>query len=115
MNNGYDFDNRRKYERLNYYLPLIIKNANNYEVVTTGRTKNISVNGLGLESVKMLNSDNEYIFEFTADNVKQVLNIFGKVLWTYNSETGPLHGVEFKRMGFFKKLKLKNILKTIIK
>ncbi|OGS21454.1 MAG: hypothetical protein A2252_06990 [Elusimicrobia bacterium RIFOXYA2_FULL_39_19] len=70
---------------------------------------NISIGGMGVELNEKLQLQSIHVFSFTL-NHKYEIKLKGQVKWFLQKDKAYLHGIEFTKIGFFTKLKLKKYL-----
>ncbi|MFA5858123.1 MAG: PilZ domain-containing protein [Elusimicrobiota bacterium] len=102
--------NRRKFERIPLILKLEVYDKKSTGRVCTGVTSNISAGGLGLQAHAELKKDEIYTLIFSLSADSKPIRVKGKVCWTYSSDIGPLHGIEFIKLGLFNRFKIKRFI-----
>ena len=104
-------DERREQVRLGCICSAIIRSLNQSY---TGVIKNISIGGLGLESVDQLPQKTECTFEFVLPN-GPFLKITGEVCWKFPKGETYLYGIRFNNPGLYNFFRLKFYIKKLLK
>lgn len=108
MDTGTDFT-KRKYSRIVYTASVDISSVKIHGVTYKGLVKNISMGGLAVETENELAMGDEFRFAFFLSD-KHRIKVLGKIVWEYKDKNSNNYGVQFTRVGFFGRFRLKRFI-----
>jgi len=103
---------RRKHERVKATVLLNLYRPGQYVPLARACISDISLSGSAIESTVQLEKDEGIVLVFTLPNNRQYI-LEGMIRWVKRSTGTFSYGVEFTRMNFFKKLKLRYMIPVL--
>lgn len=113
MNSGTDFA-KRKYLRVVYTASADISPVKNPGFKYSGIIKNISLGGIAVETENELAVGGEFSFAFLLSGRKRI-KASGKIIWEYKDKNSNNYGVQFTRIDFLSRFRLKRFMEERLK